>query len=108
MNKLTFDEAMEAISEERPIDSERVQASALRRKVWVARWQFVGCLPDWYCYGRTKAEAIDAAVENRCEGVCEGAIPYGMAAALKRGEAYATNDGHAYYIVERVTLSDLL
>jgi len=44
MPKLTFDEALQAINDERFVCSADVQARALRRRIWVAEWHLPGCL----------------------------------------------------------------
>lgn len=99
---MTFDDVMEALNNERPISSEQIQARVLRRKVYVARWQLVGCMPDWSTVCTTRADAIDSACDQPGDEYRRG-----MRAALSRGEAWATDNGHGYYLVERVTVSDL-
>lgn len=101
--KLTFDQALQLISDERAIRAADVLASALKRKVWIARWQLVGCMPDWSTVCTTRADAINSACEQPGDEYRRG-----MRAALSRGEVWATDNGHGYYLVERATLSDLL
>jgi hypothetical protein len=99
---MTFDEALDAIAREHPISSSQVRASALRRKVWIARRQFVGCLPDWFEVSATKHDAIESAATVHDDA------PRGLRAALKRGDVFALNEpGAEYVLVERVALSDL-
>ena len=79
--KLTFDEALEAIANERAIVASDVQARALRRKVWIAEWHIPGCLSESFSVCLTKAEAIESAL-SMAEGA-EGA-PRGMLSDLRK------------------------
>lgn len=106
MPKLTFDEALERINDERPVG--RVLASALRRKVWVAEWHIPGCLSESRSYCLTKADAIEAAL-SMAETEC--GPPQGMKSALQhygrfdcRTELY----GMVVNTVEQHTLADLI
>lgn len=60
--KLTYDEAMQHINEERILDADDVLASALRRKVWVGMACYPGCLPEQRVYADTKARAVESLV----------------------------------------------
>lgn len=79
--KLTFDEALEAIGEQRGITSHDVQARALRRMVWVAEWHIPGCLSESFDVVTTKRDAIECAL-RMAEGP-EGP-PRGMLSDLRR------------------------
>ena len=102
--KLTFDEAMERVYEERSIDRSEVLASALSRKVWVMHYSAPGCLPDYTNYSMTRADAISGAIELYADDA-----PRGFATALRR-DGIAPCDPHGYYSVsiERLTLGDIL
>ena len=78
--KLTFDDALQAINEERRIDSSDVQARALKRKVWIAEWHLPGCLSESFSVCLTKRHAIETAL-SMAEGA-EGP-PRGMLADLR-------------------------
>lgn len=60
--KLTFDEVMEKISDERMVDINHVSAKALQRKVWIAEWHIPGCVSESRMHCTTKKEAIDCAL----------------------------------------------
>lgn len=77
MTKLTFDEALERINDERSIDIDDVQSRALRRMVWIAEWHLPGCLSESFSVCLTKADAIECAL-NMADN------PRGMLADLKR------------------------
>lgn len=62
MPKLTFDEALERLNEERGLHASGVLASALKRKVWVAEWHLPGCLSESRSYCTTKADAVTSAL----------------------------------------------
>lgn len=81
MPKLTFDEALERINDQRSVSADDVQARALQRKVWVAEWHLPGCLSESFSICLTKREAIGAAL-SMAEGA-DGA-PRGMRADLER------------------------
>lgn len=63
MSKLTFDEALQYLAEERPLNSEEVQARALNRKVWIAAWGLPGCLYESFSVLSRKADAIEVALD---------------------------------------------
>jgi hypothetical protein len=77
MQKLTFDEALERIADERSVTRDEVQARALHRLVWVAEWHIPGCLSESQCILTTKRDAIAEALEM-CGHV------YGARADLER------------------------
>jgi hypothetical protein len=79
--KLTFDDAVQALNEQSPIAASAVQARALQRIVWVYEWHLPGCLSESFGIACTKRDAIDGAL-SFAEGA-EGA-PRGMRADLQR------------------------
>jgi len=79
MTKLTFDEALEALGDERRIKAEDVLASALKRKVWIAEWHIPGCLPESSTICTSKADAIQQA-----RSYADGTEARGMATALRK------------------------
>ena len=108
--KLTFDEAIERINNERSIDASEVQARALRRYVWIAEWHFPGCLSESRTYCLTKSNAIESALDFASG---EDGPPRGMLADLQR---YGMSDRTApdawargaITTIERVRLRDIL
>jgi len=77
MAKLTFDEALDRINDERSIRASEIQARALQRVVWVAEWHLPGCLSESFSVCLTKREAIDCALSMADK-------PRGMLTDLKR------------------------
>ena len=73
MAKLTFDEALERINEERPMRYQEVQAKALNRKVWVAEWHLPGCLSESFAVCTTKVDAVACALDFMGEEAPRGA-----------------------------------
>ena len=110
MPKLTFDEALQAINDERSVHRNDVQARALQRKVWIAEWHLPGCLSESFSVCLTKSDAIESAL-SMAEGA-EGA-PRGMQADLMRygrsnrtaPDAWARG---AVTTIERRALADIL
>lgn len=104
MAKLTFDEVMQRLADERPVRREDVRASVLRRKVWVYGHGQPGCLYDYGpCYSRTKKDAV----EELCwiADIGEG-VPRGMRAALLRDGTFW--DDCTRYELSQDTLASLL
>ena len=60
--KLTFDDALELINDERSIDADNVQARALRQYIWIAEWHLPGCMSESRSYCLTKNDAIECAL----------------------------------------------
>ena len=60
--KLTFDEALRNLDDQRSVDANNVQARALRRKLWIAEWHIPGCLSESVDYCLTRADAITQAL----------------------------------------------
>jgi len=110
MKKLTFDEAMERIADDRPVKREDVQERALNRTVWRASNGIPGCLDDSFGLYETKRDAADSLIDSfRHTG--DMAVPRGMVRALL-GPGTTTSfaqPGEAYlFRVERMTLRDCL
>lgn len=106
--KLTFEDALEDLSDGCFVKRGNVLASALNRKVWVAEWHLPGCLSESQCYSTTKAEAIYSALVM-AEG--DNGPPRGMKTALMRYGTFETQSplfGRVINTVSRTTLADLL
>ena len=109
-NKLTFDEALERINDERSIDWRNVQARALSRYLWMSEWHLPGCMSESRGYSLTKKDAIE-----NCLSMASGADgpPRGMATDLR---TYGRSDRTApdawargaISTIERVQLRDIL
>lgn len=65
--KLTFDEALERVNDQRPVSADEVQARALSRKVWIAEWHLPGCISESFGVCLTKRDAIEECL-SRAEG----------------------------------------
>ena len=108
--KLTFDQALDHINDERPISASEVQARALQRYIWIAEWHFPGCLSESRAYCLTKAGAIESALDFASG---EDGPPRGMLADLQR---YGNSDRTApdawargaITTIKRVRLRDIL
>lgn len=108
--KLTFDEALERVNDQRPVSADEVQARALSRKVWIAEWHLPGCISESFGVCLTKRDAIE-----ECLSMAEGmeGPPRGMATDLRRTgrsnrtapDAWAQG---AISTIERRTLRDIL
>ena len=108
MAKLTFDEALDKISDGRMVRSEDVLASALHRMVWVAEWHIPGCLSESQCYCTSKKDAIECAC-SMAEG--EDGIPRGMKTSLikyGRFDSHSELFGTCINTVSKMRLSDIL
>lgn len=101
MPKLTFDEALERINDEQPIERADVTASALRRKVWQSANGNPGCMYDSSGVNMTKADAIASCVQIAGEDEKRG-----MKAALARDGVWYDENGYMYR-VDQMTLDDL-
>jgi hypothetical protein len=83
MSKLTFDDAMEMIGDERQVSRGDVLASALQRTVWIAEWHIPGCMSESRSYCTSKKDAIDCALsmandeENGNRGMVTSLRKYG-------------------------------
>lgn len=106
--KLTFDEAMQRVNDERYLQAKHVRADALRRKVWIAEWHIPGCMSESRSYCTTKADAINAACSM---AESEDGAPRGMRTALRlsgRFDSQSPMFGTCINTIERVTLADIL
>ncbi len=101
MTKLTFDEALQAINEERQIDASDVLASALKRYVWRNSNGMAGYMPNTIGYSRTKEDAVQT-----CVDIAGDDAPRGFVRELRRTES-ADAHGETYEI-ERCQLRDCL
>ena len=109
-NKLTFDEALERINDERSIDWRNVQARALSRYLWMSEWHLPGCMSESRGYSLTKKDAIE-----NCLSMASGADgpPRGMLTDLR---TYGRSDRTApdawargaISTINRVQLRDIL
>jgi len=102
---ITFDEAIEQLSEWRPVHARDVYKNALSRKVWVAEWRIPGCLSESRSITTTKANAIDACLQFTGDDP-----PRGMLSALRQHERYVSHSplyGQCVNTVECMTLGDL-
>ena len=109
-NKLTFDEVLERIDDERSIDWRNVQARALSRYLWMSEWHLPGCMSESRGYSLTKKDAIE-----NCLSMASGADgpPRGMLTDLR---TYGRSDRTApdawargaISTIERVQLRDIL
>lgn len=108
MAKLTFDEALERLNDQRYIKASDVLASALKRKIWVAEWHLPGCLSESQCLCANKKGAIECAC-FMVEG--ENGVPRGMITALRKYGRFDSDSGMygtCINTVSQVTLADLL
>jgi hypothetical protein len=104
MSKLNFDQALERIGDDLPIERADVLASALKRKVWCGYYLAPGCLPDHRWYDTTARGCIEQAIEIYADDA-----PPGFRSGLRHSHC-ATTDAQRYYRVsiERNTLADIL
>ena len=108
-NKLTFDEALQRINDERRVYAHEVLASALRRKVWVAEWHIPGCLSESRGYYLTKEDAIQGGLDFADSDF--DPLPKGMKTALRRDHFFQHHTemfGNVNTTIERFELQDLL
>jgi hypothetical protein len=106
--KLTYDEVIERLNNERSVDRDEVKKSALLRKVWVAAWGLPGCLYENRAICRTKTDAIRAALFM---AESENGPPRGMWTALfKYGhfQIYSPIYGHLDNVIYQETLGEML
>lgn len=108
MAKLTFEEVLERINEERPVSRSDVRADALRRKIWIAEWHVPGCLSESSAVCLTKRDAIETACQF---AESEDGIPRGMRTALEKYGRFDSQSpifGTCVNTVTRATLADIL
>lgn len=103
--KLTFDEALQRLADEFPVERDEVQARALARKVWIAEWHFAGCLSEARGVYTRKEDAIEGALWYMDTDE-EEPIPRGALTALRKHGAFGIDT--RIYTVEQCTLGELL
>lgn len=105
--KLTFDEALEQIAEDRLVSACDVLESALRRRVWLAEWHIPGCLSESRAVCLTKADAVEEALGflgDYVRGARADLLRYGSTDKTSPN-AYARN---AITTISKHRLSDLI
>jgi hypothetical protein len=108
MAKLTFDEVLQLIADERHVHQGDVLASALQRKVWIAEWHIPGCLSESRAVCTSKADAVDSALFFAED---DNGAPRGMKTALQRDGYFAGRSpiyGPVTTTVTQHTLSEIL
>lgn len=106
--KLTFDQVMERIADDRPVQRSDVQAAALRRKIWWAEWHIPGCLSESGGACLTKADAIEYLLACAAD---EDGAPRGMATSLRKRNSFLSESpmyGTCINTVARLTLADII
>ena len=106
MSKLTFDEALERLNDERPVSSSEVYACALDRVIWIAEWHCPGCLSESVSYSTSKEDAVECAVDFAGEDA-----PRGMKTALRKFGFFQHKTelfGYVNTTVNKTTLGALL
>lgn len=108
--KLTFDEALQRIADERYPDASEVQSRALRRVVWVYEWHLPRCISESWGVTDCKKNAVACALEYASG---DAGPPRGMRTDLvRRGRSDRTALGAwargAITTIERRTLRDIL
>ena len=103
MSELNFEATLQKINDGLPVDPTCVHASALRRKVWIARSNYPGCLPEYMAITTTRRDAIESLLSVADMG---DGPPRGMATALRQHGGY----WHAgiNYSIAKSTLQDIL
>lgn len=109
MSKLTFDEALQRLNEQRPVHRDEVYACDLNRVIWIAEWHCPGCLSESVSYSTSKEDAVEQAIFFADGG--EDDAPRGMKTALRKF-AYFQHEtdmyGDVITTIDKVTLGDLL
>ena len=112
--KLTFDEVLERISEDRVVRSEDVYAKDLDRGLWYAEWHIIGCLPESWAYCLTKKEAIETCLQWAAgseSGKESWEIPRGMKTALEKYGFFQHKTnlfGYVNTTIKKIKLRELL
>ena len=106
MKKLTFDEALESIGDDRSVDSDQVQARALNRRVWIAEWHVPGCTSESQGIYLTRRDAIEGALDmcGNVRGAATDLRRYGRTDRVSE-DAYV---GRAITTVQKHQLADIL
>lgn len=103
MPKLDFESALQKINDQMPVDPADIQAAALRRRIWIARSNYPGCMPEYTAITTTRREAIASLMAI---ADCGDGPPRGMATALRQ-HGRCRHAGINYSIAKS-TLGDLL
>jgi len=108
MSKLSFDEVMDKLSDERTVTHADVQARALRRKIWVSGNGQPGCLYDnGPHYHATKRAAIESCAFT-AEWNEDTPDPYrGLVTSLRKYHGFTAETGERFSI-SQTTLADVL
>lgn len=111
MQKLNFDDALQALNDGQYVRAADVKSSALSRVVWVAEWHIPGCLSESQTYCTNKRDAIESALNFARDS--NDKTPHGMRADLMRYGMSNKIAANAYVscavtTISRFTLSDLL
>lgn len=108
MAKLTFDDVMEMIGDERMVNASDVSSKALNRTVWIAEWHIPGCMSESRQYCTSKKDAIESALmmandeENGNRGMKTNLRKYG------RHDSKTEMYGTVINTVSKHKLSDIL
>jgi len=105
MPKLTFDEVMQRLADDRAVSRDEVSARALARHVWVAGAGSPGCLYDsGPYYSARKTDAIETLAFIADDG--ESGTPRGLVTALRERGSFSHKGW--IYEVSQTTLRDVL
>lgn len=108
MKKITFDQALERLSDGRYVQHQEVSAKALKRVLWVSEWHLPGCISESVTYSTSKGDAIRASLSM---AESEEGAPRGMKTALMRDGRFDSASplfGRVINTIYRTTLGDLL
>lgn len=106
---LDFEQALERLNDERPLNAGQVTMAALKRVIWVAAWGVPGCLSESRSLCLTKEEAIKASCSMAMNG--DEQVPRGMKQALRLHHRFDSKTelyGTVINTISRYTLHDLL
>lgn len=109
MPKLTYEEVMEKLNDERIVKAKDVPANVQCRVVWIAEWHLPGCMSESQSLCTTKAEAI-----NACRAMAAnefGCSPRGMLKAMQKFERFDSESevyGTCINTVSKHTLAEFL
>ena len=104
MRKLDFDETLQLLADERPVNPSDVRASVLNRSIYLMMYSAPGCLADHSEVCRTRADALATARLLYADDA-----PRGFMTELRRVDIAPTDDA-GYYRVEirKLRLRDVL
>ena len=108
MSKLTFDEALQRLNEQRLVHRNEVYANDLNRIIWIAEWHCPGCLSESVSYSTSKEDAVESACFFAGD---EWDVPRGMKTALRKFGFFQHKTelfGYVNTTVRKATLGDLL